>query len=68
MKGILVVRNPVAGRGARAAAAGADRRRARRVTIESDTPLLVEADGEIAFDGARRLEIEVLPAALRVVS
>ncbi len=42
--------------------------RARRVTIESDTPLLVEADGEIAFDGARRLEIEVLPAALRVVS
>ena len=42
--------------------------RARRVTIESDAPLLVEADGEIAFDGARRLEIEVLPAALRVVS
>jgi len=42
--------------------------RARRVAIESDTPLLVEADGEIAFEGARRLEIEVLPAALRVVS
>jgi YegS/Rv2252/BmrU family lipid kinase len=42
--------------------------RARRVTIESDTPLLVEADGEIAFHDARRLEIEVLPAVLRVVS
>jgi diacylglycerol kinase (ATP) len=42
--------------------------RARRVTIESDTPLLVEADGEIAFEGARRLEIEVLPEALRVIA
>jgi diacylglycerol kinase (ATP) len=42
--------------------------RARRVTIESDTPLLVEADGEIAFESARRLEIEVLPGALRVIA
>jgi diacylglycerol kinase (ATP) len=42
--------------------------RARRVTIESDTPLLVEADGEIAFEHARRLEIEVLPGALRVLA
>ena len=41
--------------------------RARRVTIESDEPLLVEADGEIAFNDARRLEIEILPAALRVL-
>jgi YegS/Rv2252/BmrU family lipid kinase len=42
--------------------------RARRVLIESDAPLLVEADGEIVFEEARRLEIEVLPGALRVLS
>lgn len=41
--------------------------KARRVTIESDTPLLVEADGEIAFDDARRLEVEILPGVLRVL-
>ncbi len=50
---------------------GGDRRlrlaRARRVLIESQEPLLVEADGEIAFEDARRLEIEVLPGALRVL-
>jgi YegS/Rv2252/BmrU family lipid kinase len=40
--------------------------RAKRLRIESDEPLLVEADGEIPFDGARALEIEVLPRALRV--
>ena len=42
--------------------------RARRVLIESDAPLLVEADGEIAFEDAQRLEIEVLPGALRVLA
>jgi diacylglycerol kinase family enzyme len=42
--------------------------RARKVTIESDAPLLVEADGEIVFEQARRLEIEVLPGALRVLA
>ena len=51
---------------------GGDRRlrlaRARRVVIESQEPLLVEADGEIAFEGAHRLEIEVLPGALRVLA
>ena len=41
--------------------------RAKRVVIESGEPLLVEADGEIAFEDARRLEIEVLPGALRVL-
>jgi len=41
--------------------------RAHKVTIESETPLLVEADGEIVFEDARRLEIEVLPGALRVL-
>lgn len=42
--------------------------RARRVLIESDAPLLVETDGEIAFVDARRLEIEVLPGALPVLA
>lgn len=43
-------------------------RRARTVTIESEIPLLVEADGEIAFTGARRLEIGLLPGALAVLA
>jgi diacylglycerol kinase family enzyme len=38
------------------------------VVIESAMPLLVEADGEIAFEDARRLEIEVRPGALRVLA
>ena len=50
---------------------GADPRlrllRARRVTIESAAPLLVEADGEIAFEDARRLAVELLPGALQVL-
>jgi len=41
--------------------------RARRVTIESEEPLLVEADGEIAFETASRLEIGILPGALAVL-
>ena len=40
--------------------------RARRVTIESTEPVLAEADGEIAIRDARRLEIDLLPGALRV--
>jgi YegS/Rv2252/BmrU family lipid kinase len=40
--------------------------RAKRVVIESDDPLLVEADGEIALQDAKRLEIEVMPGALLV--
>jgi YegS/Rv2252/BmrU family lipid kinase len=42
--------------------------RAKHVHIEAGEPMLLEADGEIAFDGVRRLKIDVLPAALRVVS
>ncbi len=42
--------------------------RARRILIESDAPLLVEVDGEIAFEDARRLEIEILPGELRVLA
>jgi diacylglycerol kinase (ATP) len=42
--------------------------RAKRVVLESAAPLLVEADGEIAFEDARRLEIRILPGALRVLA
>lgn len=42
--------------------------RARRVVIESQAPLLAEADGEIAFEDVHRLEVEVLPGALRVLA
>ncbi|MEW6691058.1 MAG: diacylglycerol kinase family protein, partial [Pseudomonadota bacterium] len=42
--------------------------KARRVRMQSEAPLLVEADGEIAFEDARNLEIEVLPGALRVLA
>jgi len=40
--------------------------RAKRIVIESDIALLVEADGEIEFEDARRLDISLLPAALEV--
>ncbi len=42
--------------------------RARRVVIESDEPLVVEADGELPWLAARHLEIGVLPSALRVLA
>jgi len=42
--------------------------RAKRVRIECDAPMLVEADGEIAFEDARALEVETLPGALRVLA
>lgn len=42
--------------------------RARRVSIESAEPMLVEADGEIAFHEANRLAVDLLPGALRVLS
>ena len=40
--------------------------RAKRVTIESDDALLVEADGEIAFHDVHTFEVAVQPGALRV--
>ena len=43
-------------------------RKAKRLRIESQAPLLVEADGEIAFEAARCLEVELLPRALRVLA
>ena len=42
--------------------------RARRMRIESAQPLLVEADGEIAFTAAKQLDIDLLPRALEVFS
>jgi YegS/Rv2252/BmrU family lipid kinase len=55
-------------RGAQAGDARLRLTRARKVMIESSEPLLVEADGEIAFDQARSLRIEVLPGALKVLA
>jgi len=42
--------------------------RAKRMRIESAEPLLVETDGEIAFERANQLEIDLLPGALRVLA
>lgn len=42
--------------------------RARKVSIESATPLVIEADGELPPLDGRRLEIEVVPQALRVLA
>ncbi len=39
---------------------------ARRLTIESPTPLVVETDGELPYMNACRLEIELLPKRLAV--
>ena len=40
----------------------------RSMVVRKLKPLLVEADGEIAFQDARRLAIEALPGALRVLA
>jgi YegS/Rv2252/BmrU family lipid kinase len=40
---------------------------ARRVQLESSSPLVVEADGEIISHEARRLEIELLPKKVRMI-
>lgn len=39
-----------------------------RFTVETDLPLPVEADGEVRYVDARRLEIEVLPGALPLLA
>jgi len=41
--------------------------RARRVSIESKEPLVVEADGEFPYTQARRLQVDILPKRLRVI-
>lgn len=40
---------------------------ARRVTLSSDRPFLLEADGEMPFGPLRRLQARVLPARLTVM-
>ncbi len=40
---------------------------ASHILIESADPLTVEADGEIPYVGAHRLEIQVLPKKLHVL-
>lgn len=40
--------------------------RTRRVTVETDEPLAVHADGEILERATKRFEVEVLPGALLV--
>ncbi len=42
--------------------------RARRVLIESREPLVVEADGELPFEAAHRVMVEVLPRRLAVIA
>ena len=41
--------------------------RARRVEIESQEPLLVEADGEFPYLGTHHLKIEIMHKKLRVI-
>jgi YegS/Rv2252/BmrU family lipid kinase len=40
---------------------------ARRVSIESHEPLVVEADGEFPYTQAHRLQVDILPKKLRVI-
>lgn len=42
--------------------------RARRVTLASDAPMALEADGELPFPAVRRVVVSVLPGALRVLA
>jgi YegS/Rv2252/BmrU family lipid kinase len=41
--------------------------RAQKVVIESPAPMTAEADGELPFLEARRLEIQILPKRLRMI-
>ena len=42
-------------------------RKARKVVIETPAPMIMEADGEMPFENARRMEVEILPKRLRVL-
>ncbi len=42
-------------------------KKARKVVIESPEPLIMEADGEMPFRDARRMQIEILPKRLRMM-
>ncbi|HEX8694715.1 MAG TPA: diacylglycerol kinase family protein [Longimicrobium sp.] len=54
-------------RGTHVGASCVHMRRVRRVRISSDEPLPVHADGEILFEDARELEIEIVPGKLRLL-
>ena len=41
--------------------------RARRVVLESEAPLVVEADGEIPYLETHRLELDILPKKVRLI-
>lgn len=41
--------------------------RTTKLTVESDVPLPVHADGELHYTGATRLEIEIMPKRLEVI-
>jgi YegS/Rv2252/BmrU family lipid kinase len=42
--------------------------RTGRLSVEADVALPIHADGELTYTGAKKLEIEVLPRALEVIS
>jgi diacylglycerol kinase (ATP) len=54
-------------RGTHVGASCVHMRTARRVRISSETPFAVHADGEILFEAARELEIEIAPGRLRLL-
>lgn len=54
-------------RGTHVGASCIQMRRACRVRITSESPLPVHADGEILFEDAHELEIEIAPAKLRLL-
>jgi diacylglycerol kinase family enzyme len=41
--------------------------RARQVTIESPDPLYLHVDGEVGYDAAHLIEIDVLPRHLHMI-
>jgi len=54
-------------RGSHATHARVRMMRGRRVVFESDSPMAVEADGELPFAAARRVAVSVLPGVLNVI-
>lgn len=42
-------------------------RRAHKITLEATEPMTIEADGELPFLEARRLEVEILPKRLQMI-
>jgi YegS/Rv2252/BmrU family lipid kinase len=55
-------------RGTHVGRAGVTMIRTKRVTVETDEPIVVHADGEIIDRAAARIEVEVLPGALLVAA